>query len=105
MLLHRDSPLSRTQHALTTLAPRGSGGGRHGEPAMPSLVRTFASSRATVLLALAVASLAACRKKPQPAPAPAPTQTTTTTTVNEDSIRRVREREQFVRDSIEKANR
>jgi peptidoglycan-associated lipoprotein len=72
---------------------------------MPSLVRTLSSSRATVLLALAVASLAACRKKPQPAPAPAPTQTTTTTTtVNEDSIRRVREREQFVRDSIARAN-
>jgi peptidoglycan-associated lipoprotein len=65
--------------------------------------RSFPSPRTAVVVALAAVSLAAChKKKPEPAPVPTPT-ATTTTTVNEDSLRRVREREQFVRDSIARA--
>jgi peptidoglycan-associated lipoprotein len=76
---------------------------------MATLARSVPSARVLVLFAVAAASLAACRKKPAPAPAP----TTTTTTVNqdsinaararEDSIRRARERQQFVDDSIARA--
>src|SRR5829696_3556729 len=78
---------------------------------MPSLVRSIASPRTVVLLAIAAASLGACRKKPQPAPAPA---TTTTTTVNRDSvdaarradsIRLANQRTQAARDSADRANR
>jgi peptidoglycan-associated lipoprotein len=76
---------------------------------MLSPARSTSSVRAVVLLAVAALSLAACRKKPAPAPAPTTTTTVNTDSINaararEDSIARARARDQFVRDSIARAN-
>ncbi len=76
---------------------------------MHTIARLLPSARTAVLLTLASASLAACKKKPTPAPTPTTTTTVNTDSINaaraaEDAARRAREREQFVRDSIARAN-